>query len=342
MAEYLTAKKLVITVTVCLAVLAAIIGVCASVGTQEISLAKVLSGPGETPGVNIDYEIFLIRLQRVILAALVGAALACSGVVLQAILRNPLADPYILGISSGAGLGAIIAILSGLSWTFWGGSPIAVFAFAGALLTVWLVWLIGRFAGKTQVTSLLLAGVVVNAFFSAVIMFLTSIARSEHLRSTIYWLMGSITEKGSFVLSVSAVCILGGISGLFTIGHRLNALTLGEEEAQGLGVDIGKTKVIAFGLAAFITAIAVSLSGLIGFVGLIVPHGVRLVFGPDHRQLLPLSALIGSAFLVCADTLARTIFGQEQLPVGVITAIAGGPFFLILLAKYSRKVGWLK
>ncbi|MHC4720626.1 MAG: FecCD family ABC transporter permease, partial [Planctomycetota bacterium] len=307
-----------------------------------ISLAKVLSGPGETPGVNIDYEIFLIRLQRVILAALVGAALACSGVVLQAILRNPLADPYILGISSGAGLGAIIAILSGLSWTFWGGSPIAVFAFAGALLTVWLVWLIGRFAGKTQVTSLLLAGVVVNAFFSAVIMFLTSIAGSEHLRSTIYWLMGSITEKGSFVLSVSAVCILGGISGLFTIGHRLNALTLGEEEAQGLGVDIGKTKVIAFGLAAFITAIAVSLSGLIGFVGLIVPHGVRLVFGPDHRQLLPLSALIGSAFLVCADTLARTIFGQEQLPVGVITAIAGGPFFLILLAKYSRKVGWLK
>ncbi|MHC4148742.1 MAG: FecCD family ABC transporter permease [Planctomycetota bacterium] len=342
MAECLTAKKLAITVTVCLAVLAAIIGVCASVGTQQISLAKVLSGPGETPGVNIDYEIFLIRLQRVILAALVGAALACSGVVLQAILRNPLADPYILGISSGAGLGAIIAILSGLSWTFWGGSPIAVFAFAGALLTVWLVWLIGRFAGKTQVTSLLLAGVVVNAFFSAVIMFLTSIAGSEHLRSTIYWLMGSITEKGSFVLSVSAVCILGGISGLFTIGHRLNALTLGEEEAQGLGVDIGKTKVIAFGLAAFITAIAVSLSGLIGFVGLIVPHGVRLVFGPDHRQLLPLSALIGSAFLVCADTLARTIFGQEQLPVGVITAIAGGPFFLILLAKYSRKVGWLK
>jgi len=342
MAECLTVKKLVITVTVCLAVLAAIIGICTFVGTQEISLAKVLSGPGETPGANVDYEIFLIRLRRVILAALVGAALACSGVVLQAILRNPLADPYILGISSGAGLGAIIAILSGISWTFWGGSPIAVFAFAGALVTVWLVWFIGRFAGKTQVTSLLLAGVVVNAFFSAVIMFLTSIARSEQLRSTIYWLMGSITEKDSFVLSVSTVCILGGISGLFTIGHRLNALTLGEEEAQGLGVDIGKTKVIAFGLAAFITAIAVSLSGLIGFVGLIVPHGVRLVFGPDHRQLLPVSAIIGSAFLVCADTLARTILGQEQLPVGVITAIAGGPFFLILLAKYSRKVGWLK
>jgi len=154
--------------------------------------------------------------------------------------------------------------------------------------------------------------------------------------------MGSITEKDWSALWISGVCILGGIIGLFGICHRLNALTLGEEEAQGLGVDTAKTKVAAFGFAAFITAIAVSLSGLIGFVGLIIPHGVRLVFGPDHRQLLPVSAIIGSAFLVCADTLARTIFGQEQLPVGVITAIAGGPFFLVLLARYSRKVSWLK
>jgi iron complex transport system permease protein len=187
-----------------------------------------------------------------------------------------------------------------------------------------------------------LAGVVINTFFSAVIMFLTSIAKSEQLRSTIYWLMGSITEKDWLALWISGVCILGGIIGLFSICHRLNALTLGDNEAQSLGVDTAKTKMAAFGFAAFITAIAVSLSGLIGFVGLIIPHGVRLVFGPDHRQLLPVSAIIGSAFLVCADTLARTIFGQEQLPVGVITAIVGGPFFLVLLAKYSRKVSWLK
>jgi len=342
MGEFLTAKKLAVTVSICLAVLAVIICLCALVGTQKITLAKVFRGPGDTAGSNIDYEIFVIRLRRVVLAGLVGAALACSGVVLQAILRNPLADPYILGISSGAGLGAIIAILSGISWTFWGGSPITVFAFAGAILTVWLVWWVGHWAGKSQVTSLLLAGVVVNAFFSAVIMFLTSIAKSEQLRSTIYWLMGSITEKDPSVLWVSAVCILAGILGLFSICHRLNVLTFGQEEAKGLGADPAKTRVVAFGFAAFITAIAVSLSGLIGFVGLIIPHGVRLVFGPDHRQLLPVSAIVGSAFLVCADTLARTIFGQEQLPVGVITAIAGGPFFLILLAKYSRKVSWLK
>ena len=218
----------------------------------------------------------------------------------------------------------------------------AVFAFAGSLATVWLVWYIGRFTGKSQVTNLLLAGVVVNAFFSAVIMFLTSVANSQQLRATIFWLMGNITEKDWVVLRISAGCILAGIIGLFTICHRLNVLSFGEDEAKKLGVNTERTKVLAFGFAAFITAIAVSLSGLIGFVGLIIPHGVRLVFGPDHRQLLPLSAITGSAFLVIADTVARTVFGQEQLPVGVITAIAGGPFFLILLARYSRKVSWLK
>jgi len=339
MAELLTSKKLAIKVVLCLAVLAVVMGFCALKGTEKISLTKVFAGPGE----NTDYDIFVgVRLPRIILAALVGAALACSGVALQAILRNPLADPYILGISSGAGLGVIIAILSGISWSFWGGSPMAVFAFAGSLATVWLVWYVGRFAGKSQVTSLLLAGVVVNAFFSAVIMFLTSVANSQQLRATIYWLMGNITEKDWSVLLISAACILAGITGLFTICHRLNVLSFGEEQAKKLGVNTERTRVLAFGFAAFITAIAVSLSGLIGFVGLIIPHAVRLVFGPDHRQLLPLSAITGSTFLVIADTLARTVFGQEQLPVGVITAIAGGPFFLVLLARYSRKVSWLK
>jgi len=343
MAEILTSKHLLIKVSIGLAVLAVIMCLCALVGTQKISLEKALAGPGDKAGENIDYEIFVgVRLPRVILAALVGAALACSGVVLQAILRNPLADPYILGISSGAGLGVIIAVLSGVSFSFWGGSPIAAFAFTGATITVWLVWYIGHFTGKSQVTGLLLAGVVINAFFSAVIMFLTSIARSQELRSTVLWLMGNITEKDFSELRVSAVCILGGIIGLFTISHKLNILTFGEEEAKALGVDTGQSKVVAFGLAAFITAVAVGLSGLIGFVGLIIPHGVRLVFGPDHRQLLPLSAIIGSIFLIIADTIARVIVAPAQLPVGVITAITGGPFFLILLARYSRKISWLK
>lgn len=347
MAEFLTAKELAIKVSICLVVLAVVMSLCAlfprSVGTQKISWTKAFAGPGQKPGENINYEILVrVRLPRVILAALVGAALACSGVVLQAILRNPLADPYILGISSGAGLGVITAVLLGITWTFWGGSPIGIFAFVGALITVWLVWYIGHFTGKSQVTSLLLAGVVINAFFSAIIMFLTSIAKSEQVYSTIFWLMGNITETSFPVLWVSASCILTGIIVLFAICHRLNVLALGQDEAKGLGVDTAKTRIIAFCSAAFITAIAVSLSGLIGFVGLIIPHGVRLTFGPDHRQLLPLSAIIGAGFLVIADTIARIIVAPAQLPVGVITAIAGGPFFLILLAKYSRKVSWLK
>jgi len=342
MAEILTAKKLALKVIICLAVLAVVMSLCALVGSRKVSLTNVFSGPGQKPGDNIDYEILMgVRLPRVFLAALVGAALACSGVILQAILRNPLADPYILGISSGAGLGAIIAVLSGITYSFWGGSPIALFAFGGAIMTVWLVWFIGHFTGKSQTTALLLAGVVINAFFSAVIMFLTSIAKSQQLRATVLWLMGNITEKAPSVLWVSAGCILAGIGGLFSICQRLNVLAFGEQDARGLGIDTGRTRVIAFGFAAFITAIAVSLSGLIGFAGLIIPHGVRLVFGPDHRQLLPLAAIVGAAFLVIADTIARTIVAPAQLPVGVITAIAGGPFFLVLLAKYTRKVSWL-
>jgi iron complex transport system permease protein len=343
MAEFLTAKELAIKVSICLTVMVVVMCLCALIGTQNISMKKVFDGPGQEPGENIDYEIFMgVRLPRVILAALVGAALAASGVVLQAILRNPLADPYILGISSGAGLGVILAVLSGVTWSFAGGSPVAVFAFAGAIATVWLVWWIGQLAGKSQVTSLLLAGVVINAFFSAVIMFLTSIANSDEVYSTIFWLMGNITEKSPGVLWFGGTCITTGIAGLLCIGHKLNILTFGEEEARSLGVNTSQTRLAAFGISAFITAVAVSLSGLIGFVGLIVPHGVRLVFGPDHRQLLALSALIGAVFVVIADTLARIVVAPAQLPVGVITAIVGGPFFLILLAKYTRKVGWLK
>ncbi len=343
MAHVLTARSLAIRVVICLVGLIAVMGLCTLVGTQKISLQRVFAGPGTSPGENIDYEILVgIRLPRVILAALVGAALASSGVTLQAILRNPLADPYILGISSGAALGVIIAFLSGATWSLWAGSPIAVFAFVGALTTVWLVWILGRATGKSQVINLLLAGVVINAFLSAVIMFLTSIARSDHVYSTIFWLMGNITEKDLPVLGVSTGCILAGIIGLFTVSHRLNVLAFGEQQAKGLGVDTARTRLVAFGLAAFITAAAVSLSGLVGFVGLIIPHGVRLVCGPDHRQLLPVSAIVGGGFLVAADTLARIIVAPAQLPVGVVTAIAGGPFFLVLLARYSRKISWLK
>ncbi len=340
MSQLLTPGKLIVRITLALGVLVVVMFACSMVGSEKISLKAVF---GDEATTNPDYEIFVrVRLPRIILACLVGAALACSGVVFQALLRNPLADPYILGISSGAGLGAIIAVISGLNWTLWGRSPIAVFAFAGALGTVWLVWFIGRLTGKYYVTGLLLAGVVVNAFFSALIMFLTSISKADQVHATIFWLMGNMTEEDFLVLWIGTGCVFGGIVALFFISPQLNALSFGPEVARSIGVNTGRTRLLAFAIAAGITAIAVSLSGLVGFVGLVVPHGVRLVLGPDHRQLLPLSGIVGAMFLVAADTLARTIIAPAQLPVGVVTAIVGGPFFLVLLVKYSKKVGWLK
>lgn len=341
MTDLLTARKLAIKVISALALLILVMLMCSLTGTEHISLKSVFTGTSQQGMVNTDYEIFVhVRLPRIILAAIVGAALACSGVVFQALLRNPLADPYILGISSGAGLGVIIAVISGVGWTLWGRSPIAIFAFVGAMGTVWLVWLIGRLTGKSHVTGLLLAGVVVNAFFSAVIMFLTSIAKSQQIHSTIFWLMGNMAEENFSVLWLSAGYVIAGIIALFYISPQLNALSFGIEDAKSMGINTAGTQTIAFAIAAAITAVAVSLSGLIGFVGLIVPHGIRLVFGPDHRQLLPLSGIAGAIFLVAADTLARVIVAPAQLPVGVITAIVGGPFFLILLIKYTKTIGW--
>ena len=340
MANLLTPKNLIIKIILCLAALAVVMFVCSLIGTQKVSLKAVFEGLGDEPGQNVDYDIFVhVRIPRVILAALVGAALAASGVVLQAILRNPLAEPYILGISSGAGLGVMTAFLLGASWKLWAGSPVAGLAFLFALGTCWLVWLVGHLARGATVTNLLLAGVVVNAFFSSVIMLLTSIIDSQQLRSTIFWLMGNITEKDFSTLLLSAIFITAGIAGLFTLCWKLNVLTFGVPEAQSLGVNPRAVTLLAFAFASFITAVAVGLSGLVGFVGLVVPHSVRLVFGPDHRQLLPLGALVGAAFVVICDTIARTIIAPAQLPVGVITAIIGGPVFLLLLARNSRKAG---
>jgi iron complex transport system permease protein len=319
--------------------LVAVMAACALVGTQRISVRNALTSPAGTGNANPDYEILVrVRIPRVVLAAIVGAALAGAGVAFQAVLRNPLADPYILGISSGAGLGVILAVIGGFTWTLWGRSPVAIFAFAGAMGTVWLVWTIGRTTGRFHVTGLLLAGVVVNACLSAIIMFLTSIAKSQDVYATVFWLMGSMTEEDALTLWVVGGCVVAGLVGLFFISPQLNAISFSAAEAQSMGIDVRRTQLAAFALSAFVTALAVSLSGLIGFVGLVVPHAVRLVLGPDHRQLLPLSSLVGAMFLVIADTVARIIVAPAQLPVGVITAIAGGPVFLLLLIRYSKEV----
>ncbi len=332
----LTPRMLLFRTTLAAAMLVAIMLVCTLIGPQNVSLKAAFGG-----ATNPDYEILVrVRIPRVLLAAMVGAALAGSGVVFQALLRNPLADPYILGVSSGAGLGTMIAVIAGLSWTLWGRSPIAIFAFLGALGTVWLVWGIGRVTGKYQVTGLLLAGVVVNAFFSAMIMFLVSVAKSSQLHATLFWLMGNMTEEDFFVLWIGGGSIVAGLTALFFLGSQLNIISVGAQDARSIGVPVARVELAAFAISAFITAVAVSLSGLIGFVGLIVPHAVRLLFGPDHRQLLPLSSLAGAMFLVVADTVARMVVAPAQLPVGVVTAMIGGPFFLFLLMRHSKRVYW--
>ncbi len=322
-----------------IALLAVTIIVCVLIGSKDISVSEAVSSISDDRQESSTYTIlFEIRLPRCLLAAVVGASLALSGAVLQAILRNPLADPYILGISSGAGVGAILASALGVQATVLGISSMGIFAFAGALFTVWLVWWIGIWAGSRQITSLLLAGVVVNSFFSAIIMFLTSIMKSSSLQTTMVWLMGNIRDASGSDIVISGICLLAACAVLFKLAPQLNILSFGYDDAQTMGLNVTAVRLGVFAAAAFTTSVAVSLSGIIGFIGLIVPHAVRLVVGPDHRKLLPLCCIAGAIFLVISDTIARTVIAPRQLPVGIITAISGAPFFLFLLIKYSRRV----
>ena len=336
----LTASKLIQRLSIAFAILLVVMVGALLVGSQTLSVREILRGPDDV-NPNVDFEIFLyVRLPRVFLAVIVGAALACAGVVFQAILRNPLADPYILGVSSGAGLGYMLAVFFGWTWALdmWGLPLTVPAAFIGAMGTVWLVWVIGKATGRQNVTGLLLAGVVVNAFFSAIIMFLASIAEAQDLQNVMVRLMGNFDEFGCVLpLMASFFIVFAGLVVLTLMGNRLNILSFGVQDARSLGVPIERTYLVAFAVAALITAVAVSLSGLVGFVGLLIPHAVRLVAGPDHRQLLPLSAVVGATFLVIADAFARTIIAPAMLPVGVVTALAGGPFFLFLLIRFTKR-----
>ncbi len=282
--------------------------------------------------------IFQIRLPRVVGAALVGAALATAGVLFQGLLRNPMADPYIIGTSAGAGLGATIAMILPINLTFLGFGLVPVGAFIGALVTVTLVYNLARVGGRTPLISMLLAGFVVSALLAAVMAFMMSISDrlGLNLHLVYSFLMGHISVTGWGQLAVTAPLVIGGIIGARFFAFHLNAFSLGEEGAAYLGIEVERDKKLILVLGSLLTAAAVSISGLVGFVGLVVPHAVRLTMGPDHRLLLPASALAGGAFVVIADLLARIILSPVEMPVGVVTAIVGAPFFLYLLRR-SRK-----
>jgi iron complex transport system permease protein len=310
-----------------------------SVGSVHINLINVLNSLTNaftgTDSLSSQEELILfsVRLPRIIFAGIVGASLSIGGVVFQAMLRNPLADPYVLGISGGSALGAIAGIIIGAS-SFYLGIPLL--AFCGALVTVFLVFVVaGGTRGPLLDNSLLLSGVVVNAFFSAAILFFLSIVNSLELHSITFWLMGDLSRASIKEISLSAICLFTGFLIIYAQARKLNLIVQGEETALHLGVNIERTKQLLLIVTSLITAVAVSMAGIIGFIGIMVPHMMRLVFGSDHRLLLPVSALFGASFLVIADTLARLVLAPAELPVGVITALCGAPYFIFLLKRKS-------
>ena len=272
--------------------------------------------------------ILHLRLVRVILAIIAGSGLSVCGIALQAILRNPLAEPYLLGTSSGAGLAAVIALTLGLAVTY---IPFA--AFIGAILSTLLVYYISRERGKIGVQSLILSGIIVSIAFSAIILFLLSTSEREALHGISWWLWGNLEVFDFKLLSIVGVIVAFGIFTVYMFSQDLNAISIGEEEAVHLGINVELMKKILLFLVSLITAAIISVCGVIGFVGLIIPHMSRLIIGPNHKLLIPVSCVLSSAFMILCDSLARTIFAPSEIPIGVITAIVGAPIFIILLKK---------
>jgi len=299
----------------------------------ELHLAPRPAGVPETTAVIL----FQLRLPRVLLAVVVGAGLAAAGAVFQALFRNPMADPAIIGVSSGAAMGAIVVILAGAGGAI-GGLGTSAAAFLGAIATAFLVYRLARTGPSVQVATLLLAGIAVAAMISAAISLVMTFSGQE-IRSIYFWLLGGLGARGWESLEAALpFIVIGAMVALLSAGD-LNLTSLGEERAAQLGLDVDRFKVRMLASGALLTAAAVSVSGLIGFVGLMTPHILRLVVGSDHRRLLPASLVGGAAFLVLADLAARTVVSPEEIPVGAVTAVLGGPFFLYLLRRERRTAG---
>jgi iron complex transport system permease protein len=318
----------------------AVLVLCLQFGATSVGLGSVASAImhmvrgnlADSPSLETSEIIMVqIRFPRVLMGFLVGAGLASVGVTLQALLRNPLADPYVLGVSSGSALGVSMAILFGIGSTFMLLPILPLFGFAGGLLALLLIYRLAQSKGRLPIHSLLLAGVILNAILTALIMFITSIMEPNRSAGLMAWLMGSLTAPGYPALGVFFMYVIVVLVVLMHKAQLLNVLTLGEETARSLGVETEGVKKHLFALTALLTGAIVSVSGMIGFVGMVVPHAVRLLIGSDHRLLLPASALVGGMFLALADTVARTVLAPAEIPVGIVTALAGGPFFLYLL-----------
>ncbi len=325
----------VVLLLLLLLALAVVLGV--ALGPSRLGLSEVaaaLAGRGEGAATDI---VWGIRLPRVALAGLVGACLSLAGVVFQALLRNPLADPFILGVSGGAALGGIAMLsLGGLLGLGYAAVPPA--AFVGAMVATGLLYLVAGVGARVSAANLLLTGVVFNAFASAAIVFLASAAGLTEGARIFLWLVGNLSAARIDVAPWLVVFLVLGAGAALTLSRSLNVLALGDEAAEQLGVPVALHQRILLLATSLMVGAAVSVAGLVGFVGLIIPHLLRLIVGPDHRLLVPAAALGGAAFLIVCDTAARTLLGGRELPVGAITAIVGGPLFLVLLRRHHLRV----
>lgn len=284
---------------------------------------------------TVETIVFDIRLPRVILAGLVGAALALAGATYQGLFRNPLADPYLIGVAQGAALGAVIGFLIPISGAGMGIGLVPVLAFVGALLSVAVVYFLAKVGRTVPVTTLILAGVALGALLGAIVAYL-AITSGQLLRGIMFWLAGSFSMSQWSEVKIVLPVIFVGATVILLFSRMLNIMQLDEEQAQQLGINVERLKIILLAAATMVTAAAVSFVGIIGFVGIIMPHAVRLIWGPDYRFLLPLSLISGAIFLILADVLARTVVAPSEIPIGVITALCGAPFFLYLLRRRAK------
>lgn len=315
---------------------------CSILGPVPVDLSLAIRN-FFSPDANAEI-LFRARLPRVLLGVAIGGGMAACGVVLQALLRNPLACPQMLGVSGGASLGGILGLILFPNWLlpFGGGligeiSWVPLAAFLGALLSMVIIYRLSLFHGRLHPYHLLLSGVIFNSFIAAVIMFLNSIVDFYQAQGLLFWLMGNLSSRAYVTVAFIGAYVLLGFFWLWTKGLSLNLITLGEETAMQLGVDAAAVQRQIFIASSLMIGAMVSVSGMIGFVGLMIPHVMRLIIGSDHRLLLPASFLAGAIFLSWADTLARILLAPAELPVGIVTAFFGGPFFLFLLYREGEK-----
>ncbi len=332
-----SARRLGLTVTSCFVLACVCFAVAAALGEQRLTWA------GVTTAGSVDETIFFgLRLPRVVLAAMVGAALAASGATLQSLMRNPLADPFVLGVSGGAAFGATVALALGLSASVLGFSAPSLFALGGAVGATVLVLSVGQLSSGDRPNTTLLAGVIFNAFALAAIIFIKALVAPDRLGEILFWLAGSLGQEAWPTLAATGVVVVVSIATMVGLSAQLNVMTLGDDDARSLGIDVRRMRLVLFVVASLAVSAAVSVSGLVGFVGLLVPHLARLIFGADQRLSLPASALLGASFLMLADLGARLLFGvfHTEPPVGVMTALLGGPVFLLLMTRSAgRGVG---